>query len=70
MADKNLLLCLFFFYVSYDLLSALFMYKNHPKATHDYYEMVFSPTGIICLCIALIMTVLLYSNLLCMDKTG
>ena len=65
---KNILLCAFFFYVSFDLLSALFMYRNHPKANQAYYQELFSMTGIICFMISLIMTILLFNNLMCMDK--
>ena len=46
------------------------MYKTHPKASKEYYEQVFSMTGVICLMISLIMTILLYSNLVCIDKTS
>ena len=71
MADetKNILITIFFFYITYDLLTALFMYKTHPKANEEYYKQVFSMSGQICLMISLIMTVLLYSNLVCIDKT-
>ena len=68
MTYKNVLLCAFFFYVSFDLLSALFMYRNHPKANEEYYKELFSMTGLICMMIALIMTILLFNNLMCMDQ--
>ena len=67
---KNILMTIFFFYITYDLLTALFMYKTHPKANKEYYDQVFSMTGVICLMISLIMTILLYSNLVCIDKTA
>ena len=65
MQSTNILVCVFFFYIAFDLLSALFMFENHPKATQNYYEMVFSSTGLICILISLMMTLLLYSNLQC-----
>ena len=51
---KNVLMTVFFFYITYDLLTALFMYKTHPKANEEYYRQVFSMTGVICLMISLI----------------
>ena len=70
MIYKNILLCVFFFYVTFDLLTALFMYRNHPKANREYYRELFSMTGMICFMIAIIMTILLFNNLICLDKVS
>ncbi len=67
---KNVLLTIFFFYITFDLITALFMYKVHPKGNEEYYKQVFSTHGVICFLISLIMTILLYSNLVCMDRTS
>ena len=67
---KNILICVLFFYMSFDLLMTLFTHNKNPKVTQEYVEQLYSITGVICFIIAFITSMLLFNNLVCMDKIG